>query len=350
MSKIEWTDETWNPITGCSVVSPGCTNCYAMRQAGTRLKNMPQYEGLTLLDAKKPVWNGKLRFNESALDKPSGWRKPRRIFVNSMGDLFHENVPHDILDKIWMVMALNRHHTFQILTKRPELARAYLGRGQPEVVSDIYTVAHGTKECPWPLPNVWLGVSVENQMMAERRIPLLLDTPAAIRWISAEPLLGNLYLEASEVPVDTTGDGESDDCETMNLLALGLDWVVTGGESGPDARPMNPIWALSLRDQCVRNGVAFNFKQWGEWVPAPAIDPHVKPSREYTFDSGWPRMFRVGKKAAGRLLDGVLHDGFPDDEGCPECGGTVELETGGESYSGQGLRVWYCTQCEWTSH
>ena len=359
---ISWADETWNPITGCSVVSPGCTHCYAMRQAGTRLRNMPQYEGLTLIDAKRPVWNGKVRFNEGALDLPSRWRKPRRIFVNSMGDVFHEDVPDEWIDQVFMVMALNQEHQFQLLTKRPEHMQLYINRGPAERVQDIYTVAHGASECPWPLPNVWLGVSVEDQIRANERIPILLGTPAAVRWVSAEPLLAPVALIDLQ---DPDGDGVLDALTGKGHTpgvglweAAKLDWVVCGGESGHGSRPMNLHWARSLRDQCKLNGTAFHFKQWGDWLPGEddrsmCGHPHYQiptvrwqdgetdqrfdlPERSHipfvawkdgmayyvrTFEEadayrkqhGRPSIgaIRIGKKRAGRLLDGELHDAYP---------------------------------------
>lgn len=325
---IEWTDATWNPITGCSVVSPGCTNCYAMKLAGTRLQHHQSRAGLTTMSKAGPVWTGEVRFNEQWLDQPLRWKKPRMIFVCAHGDLFHDDVPDEWIDKVFAVMALCPRHTFQVLTKRPDRMREYLsgdrfadghaserigyaamelagyheegdGTRAPSWPVD-HTIISGLIHGPtpnikevvfkrpdmWPLPNVWLGVSAEDQARADERIPLLLDSPAAVRWISAEPLLGGI---------------------NMQPWLDRLDWVVAGGESGSNARPMHPDWARSLRDQCAAAGVAFHFKQWGEWVSVSEVEgdgPHHK------FPDG-ATVRRIGKKAAGRHLDGVTHDAYP---------------------------------------
>lgn len=313
MTKIEWTDATWNPITGCSKVSAGCKNCYAERFA----KRMAGRLGY-------PVENPfAVTLHPDRLDKPLNWRKPRRIFVNSMSDLFHPDVPDAFIDRVFAWMGVANWHTFQVLTKRPKRMASYLsasatpirvlGRmnflGRARITS---WPALGHNE--WPLPNVWLGTSVENQRAADERIPLLLQTPAAVRWISAEPLLGPVNLSRFK-----PFDGEcfcqyrSDGCKPQEALGCpetAIDWVVVGGESGPGARPMHPDWARSLRDQCKAAGVPFLFKQHGEWRKATQADwdnPKTKV-REY-----FGRHYvRVGKKAAGRLLDGVLHDEYPE--------------------------------------
>ncbi|RVE90090.1 DUF5131 family protein [Sinorhizobium meliloti] len=325
-TKIEWTDATWNPITGCAVVSPGCTNCYAMKLAGTRLKNHPSRKGLTKDTKAGPVWNGEVRLNRQWLDQPLRWTKPRMIFVCAHGDLFAEGVDQVWIDHVFAVMALAPQHTFQVLTKRPERMREYMlgmssrrgfiaGYGalvRGGNLPDHYEAAY--EAIAKPLPNVWLGVSVEDQRRADERIPVLLETPAAIRWISAEPMLGPLDL--------TSGYGQ-------------LDWVVAGGESGRGARPMHPEWARQLRDQCAVAGVPFLFKQWGEWVPqVGAVDGWTIPDdpeisridhRDWE-DDHWGEPYRpmwcddldddtvsrVGKRYAGRLLDGVEHNGFPE--------------------------------------
>ena len=262
---IEWCDATWNIVTGCSVVSPGCTNCYAMRLAGTRLRNEPSRRGLTAPSAAGPVWTGEARFNKQWLDQPLRWRRPRRIFVCAHGDLFHEAVHDDWIDLVFAVMALAPQHTFIVLTKRAQRMRDYLTdadmrmriweAGEVLAVAEVFdpdkrdlrNLQFG--EGIWPLPNVWLGVSVEDQARADRRIPHLLATPAARRFLSAEPLLG---------PID--------------LLRVGyrLDWVIVGGESRRQARPMHPDWARALRDQCGAAGVAFFMKQMDKREPIPA--------------------------------------------------------------------------------
>lgn len=325
---IEWTDATWNPITGCSVVSPGCKNCYAMRLAGARLRHDPSRAGLTHATKAGPVWTGEVRFNARWLDQPLRWRRPRRIFVCAHGDLFHEAVPDEWIDRIFRVMSTAPRHTFQVLTKRAERMRRYLS--DPTVHGRIRYDARP----PWPLPNVWLGVSVEDQRRADERIPILLDTPAAVRWISAEPLLGPISLAAIDVdgetevlPLGAEWLGRSDEIEGLDLPRL--DWVVAGGESGPNARPMHPDWARSLRDQCAAADVPFLWKQNGEflpvseaWGPTAAspddlrgcvfVDPNgiTYRLREAASFGAWA-MRRVGKKAAGRLLDGVIHDAWP---------------------------------------
>ena len=511
-TNIEWTDATWQVVTGCDIVSPGCTNCYAMKMAGTRLKTHPSRAGLTTPSRSGPVWTGEVRFNEQWLDRPLRWRKPRRIFVAAHGDLFHPGVPDEVLDKVFAVMALARHHTFQCLTKRPNRARAYLsdagithrvsqaidailvdrehgrdpeerwspvlgwesyeasthGRvrrngellaqtlnplyGRPSVTlwrdnepTTVYVhklvllahrgpakdgdearhrngnrednrlanlewssradnqadkVRHGSNGGPakitrqqaaeiralrrtgqtqqsianeygvsrslvsmiesrkvwpdafdWPLPNVWLGVSVEDQQRADERIPHLLATPAAKRFVSAEPLLGPVNLreitrhialglteffdsltgeraEVSSIFGGTflKGDEADPDVETFGSK---LDCVIVGGESQAGARPMHPDWARSLRDQCAEAGVAFHFKQWGEWVGAEVYaDGNIGgltrsqmpdggaggglPTHWWSGDAfGGVISVRVGKKAAGRLLDGRTHDEVP---------------------------------------
>jgi protein gp37 len=328
---IEWTDATWNPVTGCSVVSPGCTNCYAMRLAGTRLQHHPSRHGLTRDSKAGPVWTGEVRFNESWLDQPLRWKRDRRIFVCAHGDLFAESVPDAWIDRVFAVMALAPQHIFQVLTKRAGRMREYLtadgGRAAPyrqvaflnERLDEIrrgatrrddalaYQIGnHGWpiygEAGDWPLPNVWLGVSVEDQARADERIPDLLATPAAKRFISAEPLLGPVDLTSIDLPdgdtyIEPLSGTEGEEREEWPRL----DWVIVGGESGPGARPMHPDWARSLRDSCQAAGVRFFFKQWGEWVSAKGYPGHRRIG--HVFPDLY-QMVRVGKKAAGRLLDG----------------------------------------------
>lgn len=279
-SKIEWTDATWNPVRGCSLVSPGCTNCYAMRQAH-RQKN-GAYKGLTRLGPNGPVWTGDVRFVPEILGYPASLKRPHLIFVNSMSDLFHEAVSDEMIDQIFAAMAFARQHQFQVLTKRPERMRDYLKKRE---------LAAGML-----LNHVWLGVSCEDQKTANERIPLLIDTPAAVRWVSAEPLLG---------PIDVHSHA--------GILIDALDWLVVGGESGPGANPMHPDWVRSLRDQCVAAGVPFFFKQWGQWKPVPFEDGHwPESSSRCTFDTE-TQLERVrSKHDAGRLLDGREWSQYPD--------------------------------------
>jgi len=352
-TKIEWTDATWSPITGCSVVSPGCTNCYAMRLAGTRMKNHWSRKGLTKDSKAGPVWNGQVRFNEQWLLQPLAWSRPRLIFVCAHADLFHEGVSEVWIDQIFAVMALAPQHRFQVLTKRSARMRKYFVASYrhdaiDEAMNAIAPPHWHKRELQdyskdgLPLPNVWLGVSVEDQARADERIPDLLETPAAVRWISAEPLLGPLDLRnlrrynSRGLPwIDalyglvTRGDylarSPSECCFNTRTQVSPpelprLDWVVAGGESGPSARPMHPSWVRDLKYQCSAAGVAFNFKQHGEWVPLQSNDGEwpadasscIRLSPDGTRSpDGWP-MQRVGKKAAGRMLDGVTHDEFPE--------------------------------------
>jgi protein gp37 len=267
-SSIEWTDETWNPIVGCERCSPGCDHCYAIRVAAREMQ--PAHVDLTerahrpaistTSDGSALDWTGEVRLLPDRLEAPLRWRKPRRCFVCSMSDLFHPDVPDDYIAAIWEVMLYANQHTFQILTKRPQRMARLVGRR---------------------LPNVWVGTSVENQRYADLRIPHLLATPAAVRFLSIEPLLGPVDLEAYLL-----------DEPEHEELGPRLDWVIAGGESGPGARPMHPEWVRSIRDQCTDAGVPFFFKQWGEHDD---------------------RRARVGKKRAGRILDGRTWDQMPDE-------------------------------------
>ena len=382
-SKIEWTDATWNPITGCSVVSPGCTNCYAMKLAGTRLRNHPSREGLTRDTKAGPVWTGEVRLNEDWLTQPLRWKKPRMIFVCAHGDLFAENVPDEWIDRVFAVMALAPQHTFQVLTKRAARMREYMcglhheprshlaGRMQAAAERLNWFIdqpgdgcflgprfregAHGYIERPFE--NVWLGVSAEDQTRADERIPLLLDTPAAVRWVSAEPLLGPIDFRLISHPQHSGADVltghdatpcplsdpycESDDGECHDGCEPNprIDWIVAGGESGSDARPMHPDWVRSIREQCRAAFVPFHFKQWGEWGDYRQIgadswaysvmkgtercgvvreggeamfEGRAFPTRYPWRDGGpGPCMVRVGKKLSGRTLDGQTHDEWP---------------------------------------
>lgn len=222
-SGIEWTDATWNPVAGCTMVSPGCTNCYAMRMAA-RLEAMglEKYRGTTRKSGKRAVWTGKVRLDFSALETPLRWSKPRLIFVNSMSDLFHESVPEQFIDIVWTIMGRARWHQFQILTKRPERMAAYLQKRSGF------------------LPNVWIGTSVESPTYLHR-LDILRKTPAAVRFVSFEPLL-----------------------ERIRKPDLrGIDWIIVGGESGPRARPIEEIWVLDLFSAARKYGASFFFKQWG---------------------------------------------------------------------------------------
>jgi protein gp37 len=284
-SGIEWTDATWNPVTGCTKVSPGCDHCYA-ETIHERFHGKGSFATVTLAPHRLTV--------------PLSWRKPRRVFVNSMSDLFHDDVPDEYIARVWSTMRMSSRHTFQVLTKRHARMKAWLNRcapwsgyithnGNPSSSFGGDGVIVGVPE-KWPLPNVWLGVSAEDQKWADIRIPALLDTPAAVRWISAEPLLGPINLgKYVQAQCECCDPAPGRPC-VEEPASFSLDWVVVGGESGPGARPMNPEWAHFLRDQCVAAEVPFLFKQWG------AHDVDGK---------------RVGKGRAGRMLDGRTWDGYP---------------------------------------
>jgi protein gp37 len=283
-------------------------------------------------------WTGRVNMVEDRLDQPMRWRDGRKIFVNAQSDLFHKGVTDEFIAKVWAVMALTPRHTFQILTKRPARMRSLLssGRFADLVVAAFSTVidqtaarmpphdfdaayahitdrVHMDEPLP-PLPNVHLGVSVEDQKRADLRIPQLLATPAAVRWLSCEPLLGPVFLPQWG---DHTWLPDSRHNPDWNLPLV--DWVVVGGESGPGARPMHPEWARSLRDQCAAAGVPFLFKQWGEWLPTHegrhrlTYDGTLSEPHGGCVMSGEELIARVGKKAAGRVLDGVTHDGYPEE-------------------------------------
>ncbi len=223
-SDIEWTEATWNPVAGCKVISPGCTNCYAMRMAARlQAMGMTKYAGTTRKSGRRHVWTGRVNFDLDVLTAPLNWRKPQRIFVNSMSDLFQDAVDEKFVRRVWSVMQRAHWHSFQILTKRPDRMLAMLSK------PDIAT-----------LPNVWLGTSVENEDHVER-IDILRRVPAAIRFVSFEPLLG---------PISDPD-------------LRGIDWAIVGGESGPRARPMQEWWVEELHNDCKRQRVAFFFKQWG---------------------------------------------------------------------------------------
>jgi len=296
------------------------------------------YEGLVRIGAdgeRKPQWNGVVRFVEEHLLDPLKWKKPRRVFVNSMSDLFHVNVKDEWIDRIFAVMALCPQHTFQVLTKRPERMLEYLAPkgnnlriARNIIARNAVQMQHLTKSAidprsdgSWPLPNVWLGVSVEDQATADERIPLLLKTPAAVRFVSAEPLLEELLLEMDWLFPVCRGCGtyyrqgwtecESPECDGIDPWKNPvLDWVICGGESGHGARPMRAAWAQDLRDQCLDAGTPFFFKQWGEWLGE---------CQDGAIPGDWMRVLnanhqpiRVGKKKAGALLDGAEWRQFPE--------------------------------------
>lgn len=314
MTKIQWTNRTWNPTTGCKMVSEGCRNCYAEKMS-KRLAGMGQekYKGI-LTDKGK--FNGTVRTHDAELMKPFTWKKPCMVFVNSMSDLFHEDVPFEFIDEVFKVMAANHKLTFQVLTKRPERMAKYLNEDRANHRFIGYSANRPVPEpINWPLPNVWLGTSVENQDAANERIPHLLQCPAAVRFLSCEPLLG---------PVDLAFMGTCPKDWGLGYSPIGnhIHWVIAGGDSGsPKARPMHPDWARSLRDQCDNAGVPFFFKQWGDWSE---VAPLANNTYAWVFKDGYYAtqqpirefergvlMQKVGKHKSGRLLDGAEHDEFP---------------------------------------
>lgn len=302
-SSIEWTDATWNPIVGCSIVSPGCTNCYAMKMAA-RIDKMTlssHYEGLTERVKDHVVWNGKIaRAPDYIFTQPLRWKRVRKIFVNSMGDLFHESIPDEWIDRVFAVMALCPQHTFQVLTKRAQRMRDYCSKWNKQ--ADLPHVGLGYSGsfimADWPLPNVWLGVSAERQKEANERIPHLLATPAAVRFISAEPLLDRVSLRWAKW--DNWKDATGRRRTTVDHLdgARMLDWVIVGGESGPRARPFHLKWADEIVSECAEANVPCFVKQFG----ANVVGPHANGVNETTYRfknskggdwNEWPERLRV---------------------------------------------------------
>lgn len=331
-TKIEWAEETWNCVTGCTRVSEGCDHCYIERTPPFRMQHR---------SFDKPGVGGTtgVKLHSERLHLPLRWKKPCRVFVNSLADLFHDEVPDQFIAEVFAVMALARQHTFQLLTKRHARLKALLAKSTfPTLVEHrMYRRHPYGPRLVWPLPNAWIGVSVESQQWADIRIPTLLETPAAVRWLSCEPLLGPVDLDKWLL----WADGSIRYSEPEAGIA-GLDWIVCGGESGPGARPMHPNWARRLRDQCAGAGVPFFFKQFGEYGQVPktlpdgryALDPGVTVADDGTVylpgDLVWPdglrvgealraghdgaslhAMYRVGKKAAGRELDGREWNEYP---------------------------------------
>jgi len=369
-TKIEWADVVWNPISGCTPISEGCQNCYAKRMAN-RLRGRYDYPG------DDPF---KVTLHPEKLVEPLKWKKRRRVFVCSMGDLFHEKVEEWMIDEIFGVILACRilnnipDHKFMILTKRPERMKQYFTEREPVELIKAWARAvnwiaindpnvtfedvvysetchdwdengrnsNGSEYKPWgyinrlwPLPNVWLGVTTENQQRADERIPILLQIPAAVRFVSVEPMIGSVDIDGY---LGFNGPRRMGDGLMYYWVAPKIDWVICGGETGPGARPMHPDWVRSLRDQCQKAGVPFFFKQWGEWsigrrmqeIEAPGIieqardgiislttvePPQALGKKTYACLDKEGRvyaMIRAGKKATGRLLDGRTWDEIPE--------------------------------------
>lgn len=309
---ISWTDTTLNWVIGCTHAgTPGCDNCYAPKQVRRRV-NDPQFAPLTVMKQSGVQWTGQLLVLRDRMEEPLRWRNGRKVFVNSLSDLFHDDIDREDLVEWFAIMAAAQFQTFQILTKRPHNMAATVGdlafieevRRRFESRMDFEEHRSASGIWPgWPLPNVWLGTSTENQATADERIPHLLNTPAAVRFLSCEPLLG--AINARE-----------------HLKTGGIHWVITGGESGHKARPMHPEWARSLRDQCADLGVAFWFKQVGTWTweldrakPTAAlvtISSNGKQHGQPGFDAATAvTLAKVGKGVAGEQLDGQLLQKFP---------------------------------------
>ena len=390
-TKIEWATKVWNPVTGCTKISPGCDNCYAERMA-KRLAGRVGYPKDESFE---------VTFHSNRLVLPLKWRKPQRVFINSMGDIFHDDVENWMIDKIFGVILASNvlvnkpDHVFMVLTKRPERMRQYFTERQPVDLIKAWTKAsdwitlnnldvlfldlvysetcrdwdergrnsNGSAHLPWgyidklwPLPNLLLGVTAENQEQAEKRIPVLLQIPAAVRFVSVEPMLSAIdlrewmadcgcvqckrkyYTDLDELEYPENDNTKCPDCGGDIVSFSGYkktlrpNWVICGGESGPGARPMHLDWVRSLRDQCQASGTPYFFKQWGGWEPVEQVDHGFLPDNEHRLAShmvidlngedwsgaggnefiqpGW-HMHRVGKKKAGRLLDGRTWDEIP---------------------------------------
>ena len=320
-TKIEWTDATWNPITGCSHVSEGCRNCYAERLDRRQMMKGRQ-DGFKPWTAQNAEYN--VRLHPERLEQPLRWRRPRRVFVCSMGDLFHEQVPDEFICDVFGVMEKAKRHIFQVLTKRPKRMLDLLLGGK--AMSGL-----------GPPKNIWWGISAEDQPTFDERSRFLIQTPAAKRFVSLEPLLAPVSLSQDWVDslagwyTETESAHDCDGTEEMcmrrcpvpvavQVQTEKLDWVIVGGESGPGARPMHLDWVRSIRDDCQIAGVPYFFKQWGEWIPEELSqglwpekasgDPIARARKIHV----WPDhavSIRHGKKAAGRELDGRTWDEMP---------------------------------------
>lgn len=342
MSKIEWTEKTWNVSTGCNKVSEGCKHCYAEVMHKRQMVLNPEKYAHPFLDGAFP--------HEASLEAPLRWKKPAMIFVNSMSDLFHENIPFEFIYKVYKVIEKCEKHTFQILTKRPERAKEFYYWLMQ------YPFYQQRSFAEW-FHNVLIGTSVENQEQADKRIPYLLQIPAAVRFLSCEPLLSEVDLRLPvKVWIDANGDKRCDHCcnkdrcdepghyyrpECPYCRGTGkgtlLHWVNVGGESGHGARPLHPDWARKIRDDCQAARVAFFFKQWGEYLPQTEWENmQLQPLptngifqyrngdiKKYSYDS-WNAIHfepsiimayeKLGKKHTGRLLDGLEYSEYPNSE------------------------------------
>jgi len=343
-SRIEWTDRSdWNPIRGCTRVSEGCRNCYAETIAGRFSGPGQPFAGFATQTRDGGRWTGRVELVEQRLALPLRWRKPARIFVNSAFDLFHEQIADDVIDCVFAVMALAPRHTFQVLTKRAKRMRSYFAaspwrrikdRAFEIIPGDVFEAFDRADQAvaESPLRNVWLGVSVEDQTRADERIPDLLATPAALRFVSAEPLLGRIDFRGLNagggVIVDALAGTRLDYGDEPDVGLVAPTEERASRIDGPSARPMHPDWPRAIRDQCAAGGVPFFFKQWGEHGDAVAAINVCRPTIVYE-NGGWAEarslaeaiarmrsgarcVQRVRKARAGRLLDGRTHDAIPE--------------------------------------
>jgi len=305
-TKIEWCDATWNPVRGCTRVSQGCENCYAERIAARFSAEGLPYHGLAEMTQLGPRWTGKVELVREELDRPLHWRKPRRILVCSMGDLFHEGVTSQHIERVIETFDRAPQHTYLVLTKRPKR------------MLEVY------RHCLWP-PNAWVGVSVEDQKTATERLWALAEMSIPrVRFVSYEPALGPLNL-ASIVVNKSWAGGEAAGGQDYSTILSYVDWVIAGGETGPGARPAHPEWFRRVRDACKSIGVPFFFKQWGEFTPYLSVAQRNGGCRTRLRVplSGWKygghgrdedgtvTMYRIGRIAAGRLLDGQEWNELP---------------------------------------
>jgi len=337
---IEWTDDTWNPTDGCQVCSPGCANCYAMRFAGRFAKPGQRYDGLvTIVKNKRAIWTGEARLDSGKLIKPLTWRRGRKIFVNSMSDLFYEGFSNEQIAAVFGVMAACPQHTFQVLTKRSQRMEEWF-EWVATLDQDPYTECHWQALCverehvgdngpihrlsrdngnrQWPLPNVWLGVSVENQDAADERINHLLRTPAAVRMLSVEPLIGRVDLggylgrlqTCDACAVEEASSSASGSCDVCvdakaTVTLPGIDWVIVGCESGPGARPCDTNWIRAIRDQCAAVEVPVFLKQ-------AMPDYRESPTLRYASVTYTSRdQIKQGGMISTPYLDGRQHTEFP---------------------------------------
>lgn len=311
-TKIEWATDVWNPVRGCSRVSEGCRHCYAERQAN---RFWPEF-------AANGRWTGRVELLPDKLGDPLRWRKPRaRVFVNSISDLFHEQLSNADIAAVFGVMAACQQHTFLVLTKRPKRMLDLFKWCRANAVHGCEKNSYPPEDWPfavcmalryealvrnvnvgmgeqWPLPNVWLGVSVEDQKTADERMQTFMSTPAALRFVSYEPALGPVDFEPWMFPPPEEG---------------GIDWIIAGGESGPGARPAHPDWFRRVRDDCEAASVPFFFKQWGEFVHRSALtdEQHREIDDAVNLAGNTAEFFGLGKTRAGRTLDGREHDEVP---------------------------------------